>query len=139
MNNPVEPLPGAQPEEASKPGQTPEQYGSAPAPALDPAQAQAFDGSAQVALSPTDAQRVGKVDHLGGAAMAGLATGTAVGAVVGGPVGALVGGTVGTVAGILGGKAADEATHPEAPGNADGLPTEAEIRSSDEGRRRDRS
>ena len=61
------------------------------------------DLSAQVALSPEEAERESKSTLIGGGLVAGTATGAAVGAAVAGPVGILVGGMVGAVAGAMGG------------------------------------
>lgn len=69
--------------------------------------------SAQIALTPEEAERESKSAMVGGALVAGSAAGAAVGAVVGGPIGILVGGTIGAVAGAVGGAGAGELVHPD--------------------------
>lgn len=71
------------------------------------------ESSAQVALSPEEADRESKSALIGGGMVAGLITGSAVGAVVAGPVGILVGGTVGAIAGVVGSNAAGELMNPK--------------------------
>ena len=71
------------------------------------------NASAQIALSPEEAERESKSAMIGGALVAGSAAGAAVGAAVGGPIGVLVGGTIGAVAGALGGAGAGELVHPD--------------------------
>ncbi|MCV2352574.1 bacteriocin [Paucibacter sp. B2R-40] len=62
--------------------------------------------SAQLPLKGEDAEREANSAWVGGAAIAGAATGAAVGVTVAGPVGVVVGATLGLVAGALGGAAA---------------------------------
>ena len=76
------------------------------------------DPSAQVGLSPEEAERESKSVLIGGALVAGLAAGGAVGAAVAGPVGILVGGTVGAVAGAVGSNAVGASVIPESTGSA---------------------
>ena len=64
------------------------------------------DLSAQVALTPEEAERESKSTLIGGGLVAGTATGAPVGAAVAGPVGILVGAVAGAVAGALGGASA---------------------------------
>ena len=71
------------------------------------------DLSAQVALSPEEAERESKSTLIGGGLVAGTATGAAVGAAVAGPVGILVGGMVGAVAGAMGGAGAGAMASPD--------------------------
>ena len=66
------------------------------------------ESSAQVGLSPVEAERESKSALIGGGMVAGVAAGSAIGAVVAGPVGILVGGTVGAIAGVAGSNAAGE-------------------------------
>lgn len=70
--------------------------------------------SAQVGLSPDEAERESKSVLIGGTLVAGAAAGAAVGALVAGPVGVLVGGTLGAVAGAAGSGAASQLVRPEA-------------------------
>ena len=71
------------------------------------------DPTAQVGLSPAEAERESKSALIGGGLVAGLAAGAAVGAAVAGPVGILVGSTVGAVAGVVGSNAAGKSVTPE--------------------------
>ena len=77
------------------------------------------ESSAQVGLSPEEAERESKSALIGGGLVAGLAAGSALGAVVAGPVGILVGGTVGAIAGVVGSNAAGELVNPKSTANAD--------------------
>ena len=79
------------------------------------------DETAQVSLSPEEAERESKSVLIGGGIVAGMATGAAVGAAVAGPVGVLVGSTLGAVAGVVGsGTAGELAKKKDAGGAADG-------------------
>ncbi|MCV2358678.1 bacteriocin [Paucibacter sp. TC2R-5] len=62
--------------------------------------------SAQLPLKGEDAEREANSAWVGGAAIAGAATGAAVGVAVAGPVGVVAGAALGLVAGALGGAAA---------------------------------
>ena len=82
--------------------------------------------SAQVALSPEEAERESKSVLIGGGLVAGTAAGAAVGAAVAGPVGVLVGATLGAVVGAIGGGATGELVKPEHMTGADKVPEDAE-------------
>ena len=77
------------------------------------------DTSAQVGLSPEEAERESKSALMGGGLVAGLATGAVVGGVVAGPVGILAGGTVGAVAGVVGSNAATQLLKPQRAATAE--------------------
>jgi hypothetical protein len=62
--------------------------------------------AAQFPLEPKEAEREAESVLVGGAALAGAATGATIGTVVAGPVGVMVGGALGAVAGALGGAVA---------------------------------
>ncbi len=64
------------------------------------------DPTAQVLLTPEEAQRESHSALAAGGVLAGAATGAAIGVAVAGPVGVLVGASVGAVAGALGSAAA---------------------------------
>ncbi|ADX44385.1 hypothetical protein Acav_0462 [Paracidovorax avenae ATCC 19860] len=65
--------------------------------------------SAQVPLTPEEAEREAGSVLAGGGVMAGAATGAAVGGAMAGPIGVVVGVAVGGVAGAVGGAAASKA------------------------------
>ena len=70
---------------------------------------------AQAPLLPDEAKREARSVLVGGAAMAGAATGATLGVVVGGPAGVLVGAAVGAVVGAVGGEAAGGLVAPDPP------------------------
>lgn len=76
------------------------------------------DLAAQMPLEPQEADRETNSVLMGGATVAGMATGAAVGVAAAGPVGVLVGATLGAVVGALGGAAAGVAANPEESINA---------------------
>ncbi len=65
--------------------------------------------SAQIPLTPEEAEREAGSVLAGGGVMAGAATGAAVGGAMAGPIGVVVGVAVGGVAGAVGGAAASKA------------------------------
>ncbi len=75
------------------------------------------DPAAQIPIEPEEAQRESHSVLLGGALVAGTATGAAVGVALAGPVGIVVGATLGAVVGAIGGAAAGDYEHP--PGSHD--------------------
>lgn len=86
------------------------------------------DSSAQVALSPEDAERESKSAMIGGGLVAGIAAGAAMGAAVAGPVGVLVGGTLGAAVGVAGGAGAGQLVSDESETDADKARRVAESR-----------
>lgn len=76
------------------------------------------DSSAQFLLNPGETAREAESVLVGGAMVAGAASGAGIGALVGGPVGVLVGASVGAMAGALGGAAAASTVGVETPANA---------------------
>lgn len=81
--------------------------------------------SAQVALSPEEAERESKSILIGGGLVAGTAAGAAVGAAIAGPVGVLVGGTLGAFAGAIGGGATGELVDLESTTSGANAPKDA--------------
>ncbi len=75
------------------------------------------DPAAQMPLEPDEARRESRSVLMGGAVVAGTATGAAVGVALAGPVGVVVGATLGAVVGAMGGAAAGDYEHP--PGSDD--------------------
>lgn len=74
--------------------------------------------AAQQPLSPEEAEREAGSALMGGALVAGAASGVALGVLVAGPVGVVVGGTLGAVAGALGGAATGSAAVNTEPATA---------------------
>lgn len=68
--------------------------------------------SAQLPLSPEEAEREAGSALVGGGVIAGAAAGASIGVAVAGPAGVVVGAAVGAVAGALGGAAAGAAKTP---------------------------
>ena len=76
------------------------------------------DASAQIGLSPAEAERESKSALIGGGLVAGLAAGAALGAAVAGPVGVVVGSTVGAVVGVVGSNAVGASVDAKSAGAA---------------------